>query len=103
MTERYAPSCATCGHKEALHHPTISETWCIVGIVSGRGEARCACPGYNPNGPIKFAYWLAAHDSQVAAQAWERGVDDAIRFTGEELRGLTPDIRNPYRKEAAGE
>lgn len=51
----------------------------------------------------QFDRWLAAHDRAVAEKAWERGVDDAIRFTGEELRGLTPDIRNPYRKEATGE
>lgn len=44
----YNPDCARCGHKETLHHPTRTETWCIRGIADRSGA--CRCPAYERPG-----------------------------------------------------
>ena len=45
-------ACAWCGHDEMSHHPTATETWCIVGIASENNH--CPCPGYNPNSELRL-------------------------------------------------
>lgn len=49
--------CTICGHPEVKHHPTLSETWCTVGIASSMGRG-CICPGYNPNSELRVQAWL---------------------------------------------
>lgn len=49
--------CTICGHPEAMHHPTRTETWCIVGIAD---TVHCNCPGYNPNSAGRINAWLAS-------------------------------------------
>lgn len=49
------PPCSLCGHAEALHHPTRTETWCIKGIADINA---CSCPGYNPNSKLRVDQWV---------------------------------------------
>lgn len=60
--------CTICGHPEIKHHPTRTETWCIVGIAD---TEHCNCPGYNPNSAARVNAWpmaVAGHaDPEVDA------------------------------------
>lgn len=44
--------CSTCGHPEVKHHPTRTETWCIVGMATASG---CRCRAYRPLQPREAA------------------------------------------------
>ena len=55
-----------------------------------------------------YRRWVAAHDAEVAARAWDEGVRDANRAWEQLWDSTTPDeerflVINPYRKEAFDE
>lgn len=50
-------------------------------------------------GKDEFNRWLAAHDRQVQAEAWDEGYSTGLDYMSQWLDGDEDEPENPYREE----
>ncbi|WP_420114531.1 hypothetical protein [Pseudactinotalea sp.] len=65
--------------------------------VYGRVHDTHGIPVQSQERRAEFRRWLAAHDAEVRAEAWDQGAEMGHRLYAEPMSVIT--ARNPYRKE----